>query len=91
MDGAQPDAYRAVADSGAPVVRWFCSKCGSPIFSQAEIAPTMDWIKAGTLDDTSWLEPQMNVWCDSAQAWVPMSDAIPRIPRNPPIGDATPI
>ena len=43
-----------------------------------------DWLKAGTLDDTSWLQPQVNVWCDSAQPWVQMSDAIPRIPRNPP-------
>ena len=89
MDGAQPDAYRTVADSGAAVVRWFCSRCGSPIFSYAEIAPALEWIKTGTLDDTSWLQPQMNIWCDSAQAWVAMSEAIPSIPRNPPMGDAT--
>ena len=48
--------------------------------------PMMDVIKAGTLDDTSWLQPQLNVWCDSAQPWVQLSDAIPRIPRNPPPG-----
>lgn len=88
MDGAQPDAYRAIADSGAKLARWFCSRCGSPVFSHAESAPTLDWIKAGTLDDTAWLRPQMNVWCDSAQAWVSISEAIPRAARNPPLGDA---
>jgi hypothetical protein len=84
MEGAQPDTYQDVGDSGLPVLRRFCSKCGSPIFTEAALTPTMDWLKAGTLDDTSWLQPKVNIWCDSAQPWVQMSDAIPRIPRNPP-------
>ena len=84
MQGAQPDTYKDVGDSGLPVLRRFCSKCGSPIFTEAAATPTIDWLKAGTLDDTSWLQPQVNIWCDSAQSWVQMSDAIPRIPRNPP-------
>jgi len=57
--------------------------CGAVRYSAM---PMMDVIKAGTLDDTSWLQPQINVWCDSAQPWVQLSDAIPRIPRNPPAG-----
>lgn len=84
MEGAQPDVYNDVGESGLPVLRSFCSKCGSPIFSDVAATPAMDWIKAGTLDDTSWLQPQANIWCDSAQAWVQMSDSIPRIARNPP-------
>jgi hypothetical protein len=84
MEGAQPDTYQDVGESGLPVLRRFCSKCGSPIFSEVAAMPTMDWVKAGTLDDTSWLQPQVNIWCDSAQPWVQMNDAIPRIPRNPP-------
>lgn len=84
MEGAQPEVYHDVGSSGLPVLRKFCSKCGSPIFSEVAATPGMDWIKAGTLDDTSWLQPQVNIWCDSAQAWVQMSDAIPRIPGNPP-------
>ena len=34
------------------------------------MAPDLAFIKAGTLDDTSWLEPEMEIWCESAQKWV---------------------
>ena len=27
-------------------------------------------IPAGTLDDTSWLKPTMEIYCDDAQSWV---------------------
>lgn len=85
MEGAQPATYEDTGDSGLPVLRKFCSKCGSPIFSEVAATPTMDWVKAGTLDDTSGLQPEVNIWCDSAQPWVQMGEAIPRIPRNPPL------
>jgi hypothetical protein len=26
-------------------------------------------IPAGTLDDTSWLKPTMEIYCDDAQSW----------------------
>lgn len=78
--------YADTGDSGLPVRRRFCAACGSPIVSEPEATPGVDWLKAGTLDDTSWLQPQMNVWCDSAQPWVHISEAIPRAGKNPPLG-----
>ena len=30
--------------------------------------PDLRFIKAGTLDDTSWLDPKMHVYCDSAES-----------------------
>jgi hypothetical protein len=83
FEGIGLATYEHVGDSGLPVFRKFCPKCGSPILSEAAAAPTMDWIKAGTLDDTSWLRPEINLWCDSAQAWLQMNEDIPRHPRNP--------
>jgi hypothetical protein len=85
IEGPEPATFRDTGETGHPVLRHFCGQCGSPLFSQPEATPTMEWIKAGTLDDPSWLDPQMNIWCDSAQPWVQMSDAIPRIGRNPPV------
>jgi hypothetical protein len=41
---------------------------------------------AGTLDDPSWLKPQMNIWCSSAQPWVSMDDAIPAFEGAPSLG-----
>jgi hypothetical protein len=86
FEGGEPGTYRDTGESGLPVDRRFCTTCGSPIISQPAAMPMMDVIKAGTLDDTSWLQPQLNVWCDSAQPWVHLSDAIPRFPQNPPAG-----
>jgi hypothetical protein len=70
-------------DSGQPVLRWFCRGCGSPIKSDLHSVPGMEFIKAGTLDDVSWLAPAMAVWCDSAQPWVRLDTALQTFPRNP--------
>lgn len=70
--------------SGLPVYRHFCSSCGSPIFSDVVAMPQLDWVKAGTLDDSSWIKPAVNVWCESAQNWVVYPEGVPRFPQNPP-------
>ena len=85
MEGEQPALFADVGESGLAVHRRFCGRCGSPILSEPAATPTMDWLKAGTLDDASWLQPQLHVWCDSAQPWVIRGDA-PEVPRNPPLG-----
>jgi hypothetical protein len=70
-------------DTQREVARKFCRECGSPIVSVADAMPGMSFIKAGTLDDTSWLEPQMHVWSDSAQPWIPLDNHVgPKLPRG---------
>jgi len=78
-----PKEYVDTADSGKPVYRRFCGDCGSPLFSLVPDAPDMIFVKAGTLDDTSQLQPQSHFWCDSAQNWVDIDPALPQTPGNP--------
>ena len=78
-------AYNDMGTSGKAVIRKFCGKCGSPILSEVEAAPNMDFLKAGTLDDTSWLKPQAQFWCDSAQPWQKLDADIEQMPQNPPL------
>lgn len=78
-------SYRDQGTSGNAVVRKFCGNCGSAIVSDAEAAQDMDFLKAGTLDDTSWLKPQMQFWCDSAQPWLQLDPQIEQLPQNPPM------
>jgi hypothetical protein len=53
--------------------------------SLADAMPELAFIKAGTLHDTSWLDPQLHVWCDSAQPWIPLeSHAGTKLPRGVP-------
>ena len=70
--------------SGGAVRRRFCRNCGSPIVSIVESAPGTAFIKAGTLEDRSWLEPTRHSWCDTAQPWVPIPDDTDNFPRNRP-------
>ncbi|EHN11015.1 Gfa-like protein [Patulibacter medicamentivorans] len=57
------------SDRGQPAHRHFCPNCGSPIMSILADADEVAWIKAGTLDDGSWLVPELEAWTDSAQPW----------------------
>jgi hypothetical protein len=82
--GRSLSQFNDIGASGQPVIRRFCPDCGSPIVSEVATTPMLDWVKAGTLDDTAWLKPAVNIWCDHAQPWVTLSDALPRVPRNPP-------
>jgi hypothetical protein len=36
---------------------------------------------AGTLDDTGFVRPATNIFCEEAQAWVPFSPAMQNFPR----------
>lgn len=56
-------------DRGALAHRSFCGACGSPIMSVLDDMPGMAILKAGTLNDTSWLQPGLEVWTSSAQPW----------------------
>lgn len=85
ITGAVASYHDKGDDSGMPVMRQFCPKCGSPIVSDVTATPELLWIKAGTLHDSSWLKPQMNVWTDSAQPWVSMDKSLPSFGRNPPL------
>ncbi len=78
-------AYNDQGSSGQAVIRKFCGKCGSPILSDVAALPTMDFLKAGTLDDSSWLKPEAQLWCDSAQSWLKLDDDIAQIAQNPPM------
>jgi hypothetical protein len=78
-----PKTYSKRGDSGKEVVSRFCPNCGSTILSEAELLPEAAILRAGTLDDTSWLKPTMEIYCDSAQAWVDLAGGMARFPKMP--------
>ena len=68
--------------SGNAVERYFCGRCGSPIYSALPGQPDTLYLKTGTLDDTSNFQPQFHVWCDSKQNWVTLEDGVPAVPTQ---------
>jgi hypothetical protein len=43
----------------------------------------MIFIKAGSLDDASWLEPAAEAWTSSAQPWSPRFEGTMQLERGP--------
>ena len=84
ITGKTLKAFQDSNENGQTVQRMFCGACGSPVVSYSEGLPEIAFIKAGTLDDTSWLRPTMEIWCETAQPWVAIDSSRARMSRNPP-------
>jgi hypothetical protein len=69
-------------DSGKPIKRMFCPECGASVMDEAEAAPGIVMIQAGTLDDTSWVKPTSQIYCASAQSWVELSGEMKSFDRT---------
>ena len=72
----QPKQWKRVSDSGREVSCLFCGECGTRLFHNPARNAKITNVKAGTLDDTSWLKPVGNLWTQSSQKWVILSDEI---------------
>jgi hypothetical protein len=75
--------YDVIGDSGKIVGRGFCPNCGSRLFGARENADFIS-IQAGSLDDPSWFEPQLNLYVASAQPWDYLNPELPKFAQFPP-------
>jgi hypothetical protein len=75
--------YDVRAESGNLVSRGFCPDCGSPVFIQAELVPSLQGLWAASLDDPSQFQPSVQVWCGSAQPWDSLQSTLPKIEKAP--------
>jgi hypothetical protein len=80
----EPQDYQCVADSGNVMHRRFCSQCGTHLFSSAESRPHLVFVRAGTLDDPEMARPAATIWTSAAPSWASISDALPKVERQPP-------
>ncbi len=76
--------YVSVADSGSIMHRRFCSRCGTPIFSEAEARPHQIIVRVGTLDDPDLAKPQGIIWTRSAPSWACFDPNLPQTEGQPP-------
>jgi hypothetical protein len=83
----QPKTWTREAHSGRTVSCAFCGNCGTRLFhDRAHNRATIN-IKAGTLDDPTWLHPVGNIWTQSAQPWVSISNDLLNYPGQPENND----
>jgi hypothetical protein len=74
--------YSATADP-AIVAVCHCRNCQKQAGTAADAAPELTFIKAGTLDDTSWLDSKVHVYCDSAQSWTSIPESSQKFAKMP--------
>ena len=72
--------------SGGKHKRGFCSECGSRITGgESDKQPTgFVGVTAGSLDNPSEFQPQMDIFVLDAQPWDQMDPGIPKFERYPP-------
>lgn len=79
----EPKGFTVQGTSGNGVTRFFCADCGAQLYSEVEMMPGVKFVKSGSLDDASWMQPQAVFWCDTAQPWVTMPTELVEHARNP--------
>ena len=65
-----PKKVEWTSDAGNKRYGHFCGDCGSRLAHGQTPGNGFLSLRAGTLDDTSWLEPVGDIWTKSAQSWV---------------------
>jgi len=73
--------YTRMGDSGQQVINRFCPDCGSTVVIEPAALSRITIIPAGTLDETAWLKPTMEIYCDDAQSWVRLGGGMQRFPK----------
>ena len=74
LHAGELNTFELRADSGRIKTCAFCPRCGVRIYNQTS---ALFSIKAGTLDDTSWLVPDAHYWTKRKQAWTALPDDLP--------------
>jgi hypothetical protein len=76
--------HEVTAESGNKISRGFCPSCGSPVFVRPAVINDAVLITLGSLDDSSWVKPAMELYTSSAQPWDHLSPDLPKFPKMPP-------
>jgi len=75
--------YTSPTSSGRNMSRGFCEECGSPVLSFIKEMQEVNFLKAGSLDDSSWLKIDSNFYSSSAHSWSPIDEDILSFTHNP--------
>ncbi|MDG2060740.1 MAG: GFA family protein [SAR86 cluster bacterium] len=75
--------FEVQGTDGSHVNRGFCPICGSPIISFVKEVSHINFIKAGSLEDASWVNIDSSFWNTSESAWSPVDNTKPSFKGNP--------
>ncbi len=61
--------------------RYFCSQCGSPIYSHRNAASKL-YIRLGTLDNDPVKRPEVHIYTKEKACWYEIRDGIPQLEKD---------
>jgi len=79
----EPARIEWQSDAGLTRYGLFCGACGSRIVQGSTPSKGALSLRAGTLDDTSWVAPVGDIWTSSAQPWVRFVEGGLRAEKQP--------
>lgn len=65
-------------ESSPGKTRFFCSNCGSPIYSTKDTVPGVFRMRAGLFNEDLPVRPAFHIYADSHAAWWPLDDELPK-------------
>ena len=78
----RPKIYVKTAESGNHREQAFCPDCGSPIYASGVGGTPPLSIRVGSIRQRDQLIPRKQVWCRSAQRWLPDLGAVAKHERG---------
>ena len=69
-----PKQFFHPADSGNTMTKEFCGNCGSQVLGAGSGSPGVRSVRVGTLDDASFVKPQMNLYTGKALPFTRLPD-----------------
>ena len=75
--------FASKSDAGRAKLGAFCPECGTRIYHKPEWRKGMVAVKPGTLDDTSMLKPDINIWTGSKQPWITIPEDVEVHEKSP--------
>ena len=77
------ETFEKLGSDGSHVKRGFCPICGSQMFTFVRENVGALFVKAGTMDCSSWIRPVATCWASSASPWSPPDENIKTYEGNP--------
>ena len=72
LTAGEPRPLQRMADSGRVNTRFVCPDCACWLYSLPRDGVIR--VRAGTLDDRSWLRPTRHIWTRSKQPWIALAE-----------------
>ena len=69
-----PKTFEHENEDGLTLTKRFCENCGTPLFARSARAGKMVHIKVGTIDDASFVRPEMDIFVSSKLPFLQLSD-----------------